>query len=78
MRRVCVPERYWLTTRPVVRWTGKVAVHGIAGRAIHSVTRKRALPSGWKKRPPSKSRGVPGWSFVGQGQKTPISRSIFS
>ena len=43
-----------------------------------SVTCMWARPSSWKKRPPSKSRGVPGWSSVGQGQKTPICASIFS
>jgi hypothetical protein len=45
MRRVCVPDRKWLTTRPVVRSSGYSASASSAGGSYFAAT-KRALPSG--------------------------------
>ena len=77
MRRVCVPERYWLTTRPGREVDGKLGVHRIAALAPFELHEMR-LAIGVEEAPPSNSRGVPGWSSDGHGQKTPICSSIFS
>jgi hypothetical protein len=44
IRRVCVPERNWLITRPVVSISGYSASTSSAG-GLYFATLKRALPS---------------------------------
>ena len=46
MRRVWVPDRYWLTTRPVVSHTGYSSSTISAGSGSGTAW-KRARPSGW-------------------------------
>src|SRR5262249_7746032 len=46
MRRVCVPDRNWLTTRPVVSISGYSSSMSSAG-GVYGATLNRALPS-WK------------------------------
>ena len=75
IRRVCVPDWYWASTRPVVRIEGIGCVRFFGGAAVphrHGTARAR---SACAKRS-AKIRGVPGWSSAGQGQKTPSLASI--
>ena len=75
MRRVCVPDRYWLTTRPVVSQIG-YSSSTTSADSRNGTPWNRALPSGWKNVPPSNRRGVPGWPTSGIGQNRPISSSM--
>ena len=75
-RRVWVPDWYCAITRPVVRTYGYSA-SGRSWASTCSTRRNRARPSGVANRS-ANSRGVPGWSVDGHGQKTPSSASMRS
>lgn len=73
-RRVCAPDWYWDTTRPVVSTTGySASVSSAAARCVTGTNRAR--PSSVANRSRN-SRGVPAWSSSGQGQNTPSSAAI--
>ena len=77
MRRVCVPDRYWLTTRPVVSQIGYSSSTTSAGS--RNGTRVEAgLAVRVEELPALEQARRAGWPTSGHGQNTPISSSIRS